>query len=91
MLEMGIIGWIVVGFIAGALSGVVFGDRTPRGCLPNIVIGVIGGVIGGFLARQLFDVDRTTGFLAAIAVALLGAVAFRFLLALVAPQGPRRR
>ena len=35
MLEMGIVGWIVVGFIAGAISGRVMGGKTARGCLPN--------------------------------------------------------
>jgi uncharacterized membrane protein YeaQ/YmgE (transglycosylase-associated protein family) len=88
--EMDVIGWIVVGFIAGALSGMLFGDRTPRGCLPNILIGIIGGVVGGLLARQYFGVDRTVGFLAAVAVAFLGAVIVRAFLALVTPDDRRR-
>jgi uncharacterized membrane protein YeaQ/YmgE (transglycosylase-associated protein family) len=87
---MDIIGWIVVGFIAGALSGMVFGDRTPRGCLPNILIGIIGGVLGGLIAREYFDVNQTVGFLAAVVVAFLGAVIVRAFLALVAPDDRRR-
>ena len=27
--------WIILGFIAGALSGMVVGGRTARGCLPS--------------------------------------------------------
>jgi uncharacterized membrane protein YeaQ/YmgE (transglycosylase-associated protein family) len=88
---MDLIGWIVVGLIAGALSGLVFGDRTARGCLPNLLIGVLGGLVGGFLARELFDVDRTVGFISAVVVAFVGAVIVRFLLALIAPTGPRGR
>jgi len=88
--QMDIIGWIVVGLIAGALSGVVFGDRTARGCLPNILIGVLGGLVGGYLARELLSVDRTVGFIAAVLVAFVGAVIVRFLLALIAPTGRRR-
>lgn len=89
MPQMDLIGWIVVGLIAGGLSGVVFGDRTARGCLPNVLIGVLGGVVGGYLAREFFDVNQTVGFLAAVAVAFVGAVIVRFLLALVAPTGRR--
>ncbi len=89
MPQMDLIGWIVVGLVAGALSGVVFGDRTARGCLPNLLIGVLGGVVGGYLAREFFDVNQTVGFLAAVAVAFIGAVIVRFLLALVAPTGRR--
>jgi uncharacterized membrane protein YeaQ/YmgE (transglycosylase-associated protein family) len=88
MPQMDIVGWIVVGFIAGALSGVIFGDRTARGCLPNLLIGVVGGVVGGLLARGLLNLDQTQGFLGAVAVAFLGAVIIRFLLAALAP--PRR-
>lgn len=82
MLEMGFIGWIVVGFIAGALSGVVMGGRTARGCLPNILIGILGGLVGGYLARELLGWDQTQGFIAAVAVAFVGAVIIRWLLGL---------
>jgi uncharacterized membrane protein YeaQ/YmgE (transglycosylase-associated protein family) len=53
MLEMNFIGWIVVGFFAGAISGALVGGGTGRGCLPNIVIGIIGGLIGGWLATAM--------------------------------------
>ncbi|CAN5605742.1 MAG: GlsB/YeaQ/YmgE family stress response membrane protein [Chloroflexi bacterium] len=88
MPDLGVLGWIFVGLIAGALSGLVVGGRTARGCLPNIVVGVIGGLLGGFLARELFDVDQTTSFLGALVVAFLGAVVIRFVLESV---GPGRR
>lgn len=80
MPNMDIVGWIVVGFLAGALSGFVFRNRTARGCLPNILVGIVGGVIGGYLARELLDLNSTTGFLGALAVAFIGAVIVRFLI-----------
>jgi uncharacterized membrane protein YeaQ/YmgE (transglycosylase-associated protein family) len=91
MLEMDIIGWILVGFVAGALSGMVVGGRTARGCLPNILIGVLGGVIGGWLSRELFGNDRTVGFLGAVFVAFVGAVLVRWFLDMAAPNGGHRR
>lgn len=77
--NMDLLGWIVVGLIAGALSGVAIGDRTARGCLPNILVGIVGGVIGGSVA-QAMGVDQTSGFLGALVVAFLGAALFRLVL-----------
>ena len=50
---MDLLGWIIIGFLGGALSGAVVGGRTARGCLPNIVVGVLGAVVGGWLAGQM--------------------------------------
>lgn len=80
MPDLSIIGWIVVGFFAGALSGMVVGDRSPGGCLPNIVIGIVGGIIGGFLARELFGQDQTVGWIGSFIVAFIGAVIVRYVL-----------
>ena len=82
MPDMDVIGWLVVGFIAGALSSVVFRDRAGTGCLATTLIGILGGLI----AREVFDLDRTQGFLGALLVAVAGAVFLRFLIALVTPR-----
>jgi len=79
--DLGLIGWIVIGFLAGALSSMVVGsDRTPSGCLPNILIGVLGGLVGGFLARQLLGTELIIGWIGALVVAFVGAVIVRWLL-----------
>ena len=80
MPSMGVIGWIVVGLMAGALSGYVIRDRTPSGCLANLVIGVVGGFVGGFVAQELLGMGQTVGFLSALLVAFLGAVGLRLVL-----------
>ena len=80
--DLGIIGWIIIGFLAGALSGVVVGrDRSASGCLPNILIGILGALLGGFLARQLFGDQVIAGWIGAFVVAFVGAVIVRWLLA----------
>ena len=86
MPVLGIIGWIVIGFLAGALSGLVVRDRTAGGCLANIVIGVLGGLVGGFLARELFGQQEVYGWIGALIVAFVGAVIVRWLLALATPR-----
>jgi uncharacterized membrane protein YeaQ/YmgE (transglycosylase-associated protein family) len=85
---MDILGWIILGFIAGALSGAVVGGRTARGCLPNIVVGVLGAIVGGWLARQL-GFGQGEGFLAAIVVAVIGAIVVRVILEAVSPKDRR--
>ena len=81
VFDLGIIGWIVIGFLAGALSGmVVRGNQTARGCLPNILIGVLGGVLGGFLAKGLLGTNVIYGWIGAFIVAFVGAVIIRWLL-----------
>jgi uncharacterized membrane protein YeaQ/YmgE (transglycosylase-associated protein family) len=79
MPDLGLFGWIVVGFIAGAISGALVGGRTARGCLPNIVVGILGGVVGGWLAQQM-GFGPTNGLIAAIGVAILGALVVRLVL-----------
>ena len=77
--------WIVFGFLAGALSGAMVGGRTARGCLPNVVVGVLGAIVGGWIARQL-GFGQGAGILAAIVVAVLGAVVVRVILEALSPK-----
>ncbi|HEX8941411.1 MAG TPA: GlsB/YeaQ/YmgE family stress response membrane protein [Candidatus Limnocylindrales bacterium] len=88
MLDMGLVGWLVVGFLAGSLSGLVVRRGSPRGCLATTLIGILGGLLGGFLAREL-RLGDTEGFTGAVVVAFLGAVLVRLLLDAMA--GPPRR
>ncbi len=89
MLEMDLLGWIVVGLIAGALSAMLVPGRAARGCLANIVVGVLGGIVGGWIGRQLAFGDPQ-GFIGAVIVALVGAIVVRVILEAVAPQDQRR-
>ncbi|CAG0932563.1 hypothetical protein TFLX_02644 [Thermoflexales bacterium] len=72
---MGLLSWIVVGAIAGWLSGQVMKGRG-FGLLGDIVVGVAGGLIGGWLASELFKVPNAVNGinLTSILVAFLGAV-----------------
>jgi uncharacterized membrane protein YeaQ/YmgE (transglycosylase-associated protein family) len=78
-MDMGLIGWIVVGFIAGSISSWVVRTRTAQGCLPTILVGIVGGVIGGWLSRQM-GLGDVEGFIAAILFATVGAIIVRFTL-----------
>lgn len=82
---MEFIGWLVIGFIGGALSGAVVGGRTARGCLPNVVVGIVGAIVGGYLARQL-GFGEAEGFVAAVVVAILGSIVVRVILEALSPK-----
>lgn len=52
---MGIIGWIVLGLIAGAIAKAILKDSAPGGFLGTLVLGVVGALVGGWLGSVLFD------------------------------------
>jgi len=75
-----VLGWIVIGFVAGSISGwFVRGTRSVQGCLPTIVVGILGGVIGGWLARQINN-EPVSGFIGALVFAIIGAIVVRLIL-----------
>jgi uncharacterized membrane protein YeaQ/YmgE (transglycosylase-associated protein family) len=74
-----LIGWIILGFLAGAISGWFVGVRSAQGCLPTIVVGILGGVVGGWLAREM-DFGEPGSFLGALVVAVFGAIIVRLVL-----------
>ena len=78
-MEMNVIGWIVIGFLAGSISGWFVGVRSAQGCLPTIVVGIVGAIIGGWLSTQL-GFGSVQGFVAAIIFATLGATLVRIVL-----------
>ena len=75
----GFIGLLVIGLLAGAISGWVVGVRSVSGCLPTIVVGVLGALVGGWVAQAL-GFGTAQGFVAALIVAVFGAVLVRIVL-----------
>ena len=70
---MSIIGWIVLGLIAGFIASKLV-NKEGEGLLLDIVLGIIGAVVGGFLFNQL-GAAGVTGFnIYSMFVAVVGAV-----------------
>lgn len=46
---MGIIGWIIIGLIAGAIARWIMPGADPMGWLGTIVLGIVGSFVGGFV------------------------------------------
>jgi uncharacterized membrane protein YeaQ/YmgE (transglycosylase-associated protein family) len=66
-----LIGWLIVGLIAGWLAGKVSRGRG-FGCLANIILGLIGAILGGWIFTKLGLFGG--GLIYSIAAATLGAV-----------------
>ena len=67
----GILGWLLIGLIAGALAGRVVRGRG-YGCLVDIVVGIAGAFIGGALLGGF--IHGQAGFWESLVVAFIGAV-----------------
>jgi uncharacterized membrane protein YeaQ/YmgE (transglycosylase-associated protein family) len=51
---MGILGWIVLGLVAGAIAKLIMPGNDPGGFIVTILLGIIGAVIGGFIGKAIF-------------------------------------
>jgi len=70
---MSIIGWLVLGLIAGFIASKLYAG-TGQGAVLDIVLGIVGAVVGGFLF-SFIGAAPVTGFnLYSMFVAIVGAV-----------------
>jgi uncharacterized membrane protein YeaQ/YmgE (transglycosylase-associated protein family) len=67
----GFVSWILIGLLAGWLSGKIARGRG-FGCIADIVLGIVGSFIGGWVFVKLGFLGG--GFLYSLAAATLGAV-----------------
>ena len=70
-MNHGLLGWIVIGLIAGWLSGKVTRGGG-FGLLANVFLGLVGAVIGGWIFSRLGI--ATYGFVGSLAAATVGAI-----------------
>ena len=69
---MGVISWVIVGLVAGWITGRIEGSPG-RGALMDIIIGLLGALVGGF-AMSLLGFSPEGGLIYTIIVAVIGAV-----------------
>ena len=72
---MSIIGWLILGLVAGALARLLVPGRDPMGWLGTLLLGLAGSLVGGFLADLLFD-DEAVGLLGSVVGAVLVLLAY---------------
>ena len=76
---MGIIAWIVLGLIAGALAKFLMPGDDPGGLIITILLGIAGAIVGGFIAVALNISNGVDDFdLGSIVLAIAGAMLLLF-------------
>ena len=87
---MGVLSWIVFGFIAGLIAKLLTSGSDPKGCFVTIVIGIAGAAIGGWIGTQL-GLGTIIGFdLRSLALAVMGSIVLLIGLRAVGGAGSMR-
>jgi uncharacterized membrane protein YeaQ/YmgE (transglycosylase-associated protein family) len=50
---MGVLGWIILGLVAGAIAKALHKGHEPGGVLGTLVVGVAGALVGGLIASAV--------------------------------------
>lgn len=75
---MGILSWIIMGLIVGALAKMIMPGDDPGGFIVTILIGIAGAFVGGFIGSKL-GIGDVTGFnFGSIGIAIGGAILLLF-------------
>jgi len=77
----GILGWIVIGLLAGAIAKLLMPGKDPGGCIITILLGVAGALLAGFVGKAVgwYDQNEAAGFIAAIVGAFVLLFIYRML------------
>ena len=80
MQHYGIIAWIVIGGLAGAIAKLLMPGRDPGGCILTVWLGIAGALVAGWIGRAVGwygPNDQGAGFIAAIVGAFLLLLIYR--------------
>jgi uncharacterized membrane protein YeaQ/YmgE (transglycosylase-associated protein family) len=86
---MGILAWLALGLIAGALAKLIYPGHQGGGIFATIGLGILGALIGGFLGQTLLGSGAAAAAsagalsLPSILFAVLGAMLLIFIWGLV--------
>lgn len=87
---MGIIGWIVLGLLAGAIAKLILPGNQGGGWLVTLILGIVGALLGGFIGSAIFGVGIEGFFdLSTWLLAIGGAILVLLIYGLVT-RGSRR-
>ncbi|HEX2242885.1 MAG TPA: GlsB/YeaQ/YmgE family stress response membrane protein [Gammaproteobacteria bacterium] len=80
---MGILSWIILGAVAGAIGKLIMPGDDPGGFIITIVLGIAGALVGGFIASALGFGGVAGLNIWSIVIAILGAILLLFIYRLV--------
>ena len=82
-VQMGLLSWIVMGLLAGALARFLLPGRDALGCITTSLVGIVGAVVGGFVATKLVFGGFQGFDIYSLIIATLGAILFLLLVRLL--------
>jgi uncharacterized membrane protein YeaQ/YmgE (transglycosylase-associated protein family) len=77
---MGIIAWLIVGLVAGAIARALLPGPDPMGVVGTLLLGLIGSVIGGLIGNLLVSGDQDltpAGLIGSILGAVIALLVYR--------------
>ncbi len=88
---MGIIAFIILGALAGAIAKALLPGDDPGGFIITTIIGIVGAIIGGFLAGALFNADPMDEFfdISTWLTAIVGSIVLLVIYRAIAGRGNR--
>jgi uncharacterized membrane protein YeaQ/YmgE (transglycosylase-associated protein family) len=88
---MGILAWIVVGIIGGAIAKLLMPGNDPGGFILTMLLGIAGAIVGGFIAVALNISNGIDDFdLGSIVLSVLGSMLLLFVYRLATGGGGSR-
>jgi uncharacterized membrane protein YeaQ/YmgE (transglycosylase-associated protein family) len=84
---MGLISWVVMGLLAGALARFLTPGDDSMGCISTVIVGVVGAFVGGFIATLLGFGGFRAFDIYSLVVATLGAVVLLLVVRLFRGRG----
>jgi uncharacterized membrane protein YeaQ/YmgE (transglycosylase-associated protein family) len=84
--SVGLVGWLIIGGLAGALAGRVV-EGKGLGLIGDIITGIVGALLAGFISGQFLN--ESIGLLGSFILAFVGAAVLLWLLRMV--RGNRAR
>ena len=81
MENYGILGWIVIGLLAGGIAKLLMPGKDPGGCIVTILLGIAGALLAGFLGRAVgwYGSGDGAGFIAAVVGAFIILAIYRLI------------
>ncbi|MGW9404427.1 GlsB/YeaQ/YmgE family stress response membrane protein [Arthrobacter sp. NPDC055585] len=87
---MGIIAFLILGLIAGAIAKALLPGRQGGGWIITMVLGVVGALLGGFIGNAIFGIGLEEFFsIQTWIVAILGSIVVLLVYGMITKRGAR--
>ena len=81
-MDRGLLGWILIGLVAGVLGKLIIPGRDPGGFVVTILLGIAGALLAGFVGQALgfYQPGEVAGWVAAVLGSLALLIIYRLVM-----------